>query len=171
MGSVKRKAQSAKLKRKTKNVDLSVKLGKIRMKNPVMVASGTFGYGKELEDLVDLEFAVVEDEGVHGGVGLGCCGGRAAKAPVLGPGGGDEVAAAALAVGVGEGVAVAAEVGAGKRQQGAHAIRERDAEPGSARAPGTHLVTTWTLWQIPLEPILAELEEKHHAAARKALLP
>ncbi|MDB4349630.1 dihydroorotate dehydrogenase [Omnitrophica bacterium] len=35
-------------------VDLSVKIGKIKMKNPVMVASGTFGYGKEYEDIVDL---------------------------------------------------------------------------------------------------------------------
>jgi dihydroorotate dehydrogenase (NAD+) catalytic subunit len=37
------------------HVDLSVKVGKIRMENPVMVASGTFGYGKELEDLVDIK--------------------------------------------------------------------------------------------------------------------
>ncbi|MFH1753604.1 MAG: dihydroorotate dehydrogenase [Candidatus Omnitrophota bacterium] len=36
-------------------VDLSVTLGKIKMKNPVTVASGTFGYGKELEDLTDLK--------------------------------------------------------------------------------------------------------------------
>ena len=34
--------------------DLSVNLGGIRMKNPVMVASGTFGYGPEYADLVDL---------------------------------------------------------------------------------------------------------------------
>jgi len=33
---------------------LSVKVGKIRMKNPVMVASGTFGYGKEYEDFMDI---------------------------------------------------------------------------------------------------------------------
>ena len=34
--------------------DLSVNLGGIRMRNPVMVASGTFGYGPEYADLVDL---------------------------------------------------------------------------------------------------------------------
>jgi dihydroorotate dehydrogenase (NAD+) catalytic subunit len=34
--------------------DTSVAIGKIRMKNPVMVASGTFGYGSEYADLVDL---------------------------------------------------------------------------------------------------------------------
>ena len=34
--------------------DLSVRIGAIRMKNPVMVASGTFGYGPEYADLVDL---------------------------------------------------------------------------------------------------------------------
>jgi len=37
------------------NKNLSVKIGKIRMKNPVMVASGTFGYGKEYADLIDLK--------------------------------------------------------------------------------------------------------------------
>ncbi|MCX6998665.1 MAG: dihydroorotate dehydrogenase [Kiritimatiellaeota bacterium] len=34
--------------------DLSVNLGGVRMRNPVMVASGTFGYGPEYADLVDL---------------------------------------------------------------------------------------------------------------------
>ena len=34
--------------------DLSINLAGIRMKNPVMVASGTFGYGPEYADLVDL---------------------------------------------------------------------------------------------------------------------
>lgn len=34
--------------------DTSVVIGKIRMKNPVMVASGTFGYGPEYADVVDL---------------------------------------------------------------------------------------------------------------------
>lgn len=37
-----------------KNPDLSVNLGAIRMKNPVMTASGTFGYGPEYEELFDL---------------------------------------------------------------------------------------------------------------------
>jgi dihydroorotate dehydrogenase (NAD+) catalytic subunit len=35
-------------------IDLCVNLGGIRMKNPVMTASGTFGYGPEYADLVDL---------------------------------------------------------------------------------------------------------------------
>jgi len=35
-------------------VDLRVNLGGIRMKNPVAVASGTFGYGKEYADLIDV---------------------------------------------------------------------------------------------------------------------
>lgn len=35
-------------------VDLSVKLGRLRLPNPVMVASGTFGYARELASLVDL---------------------------------------------------------------------------------------------------------------------
>jgi dihydroorotate dehydrogenase (NAD+) catalytic subunit len=33
---------------------LDVNIGGIRMRNPVMVASGTFGYGREYADLVDL---------------------------------------------------------------------------------------------------------------------
>ncbi len=34
--------------------DLSVKLGRLQLPNPVMVASGTFGYAREMESLVDL---------------------------------------------------------------------------------------------------------------------
>ncbi|MGI5868933.1 MAG: dihydroorotate dehydrogenase [Kiritimatiellia bacterium] len=34
--------------------DLSVTLGRLKMKNPVTVASGTFGYGREYADLVDI---------------------------------------------------------------------------------------------------------------------
>ena len=34
--------------------NLAVQIGTIRMRNPVMVASGTFGYGSEYADLVDL---------------------------------------------------------------------------------------------------------------------
>jgi len=34
--------------------DLSVTIGNIRLKNPVMVASGTFGFGEEYEDFFDL---------------------------------------------------------------------------------------------------------------------
>ena len=36
-------------------MSLKVKLGKVTLKNPVTVASGTFGYGKDFEDLVDLK--------------------------------------------------------------------------------------------------------------------
>lgn len=34
--------------------DLSVRIGKIVLKNPVMVASGTFGFGEEYEDFLNL---------------------------------------------------------------------------------------------------------------------
>jgi dihydroorotate dehydrogenase (NAD+) catalytic subunit len=35
-------------------VDLSVKLHKLTLKNPVLTASGTFGYGEEFADFIDL---------------------------------------------------------------------------------------------------------------------
>lgn len=35
-------------------VDLGVRIGALELKNPVMTASGTFGYGLEFEDFVDL---------------------------------------------------------------------------------------------------------------------
>ena len=35
--------------------NLEVKIGKLKLKNPVMVASGTFGYGTEFEDVADIE--------------------------------------------------------------------------------------------------------------------
>jgi len=35
-------------------IDLSVSIGSLRLKNPVLTASGTFGYGLEYADLVDL---------------------------------------------------------------------------------------------------------------------
>jgi dihydroorotate dehydrogenase (NAD+) catalytic subunit len=35
-------------------MDLSVTLGRLRLKNPVLVASGTFGYAREMAGLVDL---------------------------------------------------------------------------------------------------------------------
>lgn len=35
--------------------DLSVNIGKMNLSNPVMTASGTFGYGLEFQDFVDLE--------------------------------------------------------------------------------------------------------------------
>jgi dihydroorotate dehydrogenase (NAD+) catalytic subunit len=34
--------------------DLSVNIGELKMKNPVMTASGTFGYGQEFEDFIDI---------------------------------------------------------------------------------------------------------------------
>jgi dihydroorotate dehydrogenase (NAD+) catalytic subunit len=34
--------------------DLQVSLGKLHLRNPVMVAAGTFGYGLEYRDWVDL---------------------------------------------------------------------------------------------------------------------
>lgn len=35
-------------------INLSVKIGKLELKNPVMTASGTFGYGEEYAEFVDL---------------------------------------------------------------------------------------------------------------------
>lgn len=37
-----------------KSPDLSVEIGRIKFKNPVMVASGTFGFGEEYKDFLDL---------------------------------------------------------------------------------------------------------------------
>lgn len=34
--------------------NLKVKIGKLELRNPVMVASGTFGYGEEFKDFIDL---------------------------------------------------------------------------------------------------------------------
>jgi dihydroorotate dehydrogenase (NAD+) catalytic subunit len=36
-------------------VDLSVKIGAVRLRNPILAASGTFGYGLEFAHLVDLD--------------------------------------------------------------------------------------------------------------------
>ncbi|MEM8736512.1 MAG: dihydroorotate dehydrogenase, partial [Planctomycetota bacterium] len=35
-------------------IDLRVSLGRLQLKNPILVASGTFGYAREMEQLVDL---------------------------------------------------------------------------------------------------------------------
>ncbi len=35
-------------------VDLSVEIGNLKLKNPVLTASGTFGYGEEFADFIDL---------------------------------------------------------------------------------------------------------------------
>jgi len=37
-----------------KNVDLSIKLGRISLNNPIVVAAGTFGFGEEYAKLIDL---------------------------------------------------------------------------------------------------------------------
>jgi dihydroorotate dehydrogenase (NAD+) catalytic subunit len=36
------------------NTNLSIKIGKLKLKNPVMVASGTFGYAQEFKDFINL---------------------------------------------------------------------------------------------------------------------
>jgi dihydroorotate dehydrogenase (NAD+) catalytic subunit len=38
----------------TENIDLSVQLNRLSLPNPILVASGTFGYAREMEGLVDL---------------------------------------------------------------------------------------------------------------------
>ena len=70
--------------------DLSVDIGGLSMQNPVMTASGTFGYGREFKDLLDLDrlgavivkgllcptaFVIISDIGIrftYGGRCLGC---------------------------------------------------------------------------------------------------
>jgi dihydroorotate dehydrogenase (NAD+) catalytic subunit len=37
------------------SLDLSVTIGKLKLKNPVMVASGTFGFGEEYQDFIKLD--------------------------------------------------------------------------------------------------------------------
>ena len=37
-----------------KRVDLSVRIGSLALRNPVLTASGTFGYGDEYAHVVDL---------------------------------------------------------------------------------------------------------------------
>lgn len=37
-----------------KNIDLKITIGKLKLKNPVMTASGTFGYGDEYAEFIDL---------------------------------------------------------------------------------------------------------------------
>ena len=34
--------------------NLNINIGKLQLKNPVMTASGTFGYGTEYSDFMDL---------------------------------------------------------------------------------------------------------------------
>lgn len=42
------------MERSTTAVDLQVKLGRLTLPNPILVASGTFGYAREMQALVDL---------------------------------------------------------------------------------------------------------------------
>src|SRR5262245_31742955 len=35
-------------------IDLRINLGRLHLSNPILVASGTFGYGREMEKIVDL---------------------------------------------------------------------------------------------------------------------
>jgi len=37
-----------------KTVDLSINIGKLKLKNPILLASGTVGYGNEISDFIDL---------------------------------------------------------------------------------------------------------------------
>jgi len=37
-----------------KTIDLSVKIGNLKLDNPVMLASGTVGYGNEISEYTDL---------------------------------------------------------------------------------------------------------------------
>lgn len=47
-------------------VYMGVSIGALRMKNPVLVASGTFGYGPEYADLVDLsQLGAIVVKGIH----------------------------------------------------------------------------------------------------------
>src|SRR6478609_7964460 len=40
-------------KPQSKSGDLAVKLGRLELRNPILVASGTFGYAREMERIVD----------------------------------------------------------------------------------------------------------------------
>ena len=49
----------------TRGPDLSVHIGRIRLKNPVIVASGTFGFGQEYQDFLDLnELGAIIPKGI-----------------------------------------------------------------------------------------------------------
>ena len=45
--------------------DLKVNIGGLLLKNPVMTASGTFGYGEEFADFVDLSRLPADNCGVQ----------------------------------------------------------------------------------------------------------
>jgi len=59
---------------KMQKLDLSVKIGPLTMKNPVTVASGTFGYGPEYAELVDLNrLGAITVKGIREEAGVGNC--------------------------------------------------------------------------------------------------
>ncbi len=65
-------------------MNLSVDIGGIRMRNPVMVASGTFGYGPEYADFVDLnQLGAIVVKGIR----MDACEGNAPPRMVEVPGG------------------------------------------------------------------------------------
>jgi len=48
------RGRSARRTMKSRPVSLAVQLGRLQLSNPILVASGTFGYAREMEHLVDL---------------------------------------------------------------------------------------------------------------------
>ncbi len=47
-------SNGCRMSKKVQEPDLSVTIGRMKLKNPVMVASGTFGFGEEYRDFMDL---------------------------------------------------------------------------------------------------------------------
>jgi len=47
-------AEQSAAERRPASVDLGVTLGRLRLKNPILVASGTFGYGREMTGFVEI---------------------------------------------------------------------------------------------------------------------
>ena len=63
-------------------MNLSVKLGKLQLKNPVMGASGTFGFGREYEDFLDVnDIGAIVTKGVTPHPRAGNPGVRIAETP------------------------------------------------------------------------------------------
>ena len=52
-------------------VNLAIETGGIAFRNPVLTASGTFGYGMEFEGLTDLETEMVHDVLVRDSLDVG----------------------------------------------------------------------------------------------------
>ena len=63
-------------------MNLSVKIGNLELKNPVMGASGTFGFGREYEDFLDVnEIGAIVTKGVTPKPRAGNPGVRIAETP------------------------------------------------------------------------------------------